>query len=185
MFPHRWPRLLTTCWVFTLCVVRNKSASCSTDQSWAFLGPEWAVQVLTWSPEDRQQTFFNHKSREVGHQGLYFCTDTIFSDQVSSLWCGLIYPRQLIWLNPSVRLGSSSSQWDSRLVISVRRTESSTVAMMHCCSWRRSCSTRHETTNVCLRSLNGCHILRIWCVNLFWDGMTATLEASSPHTMPR
>jgi hypothetical protein len=33
-----------------------KSASCSTVQSWVFLGPEWTVQVLTWSPECQQRT---------------------------------------------------------------------------------------------------------------------------------
>jgi hypothetical protein len=38
MSSHHWFRLLPTCWVFTLCVVRNKSASCSTDQSWVFFG---------------------------------------------------------------------------------------------------------------------------------------------------
>ena len=49
MSSHHWPRLLATCWVSTPCVVRNKSTSCSTAQSWAFLVPEWTVQVLTWS----------------------------------------------------------------------------------------------------------------------------------------
>ena len=36
MSSHHWPRILVTCWVFTLCVVWNKSASCSTAQSWTF-----------------------------------------------------------------------------------------------------------------------------------------------------
>ena len=58
MSPHHWPRLLTTCWVFTLCVVWNKSASWSTTQSWSFLSPEWVVQVLTWSPRTSRTNFF-------------------------------------------------------------------------------------------------------------------------------
>ncbi len=55
MSPQWWPRLSMTCCVLTLCVVRKRSASWSTDQSCAFLVPEWAVHdwtvhVLRWSP---------------------------------------------------------------------------------------------------------------------------------------
>ncbi len=42
-------RLRVTCCVFTLRVVGKRSAIWSTAQSWTFLAPEWALQVLTWS----------------------------------------------------------------------------------------------------------------------------------------
>ena len=50
---------LGTCWVFTLCVVRNQSASVSTVQSWAFLPLECTVQseVLTWSSRGSRVNF--------------------------------------------------------------------------------------------------------------------------------
>ncbi len=40
---------LVTCCVFTLCDVWTRSARWSTTQSWAFLVPEWVVQVQRWS----------------------------------------------------------------------------------------------------------------------------------------
>ena len=49
MSPQLWPRLLATCCVFTLCVVRKRSVSWSTAQSWAFLVPECVVQSQRWS----------------------------------------------------------------------------------------------------------------------------------------
>jgi hypothetical protein len=70
---HRWPRLRVTCCVFTLWVVRKRSAIWSTTQSWAFLAPEWEVPVVTCSPLSHQGflwwTFFNHKTRVVCPQG--------------------------------------------------------------------------------------------------------------------
>ncbi len=49
MSPQCWPGLVTTCCILTFCVVRKRSANWSTAQSWAFLAPEWAVQVQRWS----------------------------------------------------------------------------------------------------------------------------------------
>jgi hypothetical protein len=63
---------------------------------------------------------------------------------------------KLIDLNHRIRLGASSS-CDSRSPISVRRTESSTVATMPWGVRSRSCSARRETANVSLRSWKGCH----------------------------
>jgi hypothetical protein len=103
-------------------------------------------------------------------------------DQVSSLWWVLIYPNQLMYLKYKTRPGTSSSS-DSKFSISVSRTESWTVTTTRYCAHNRICSTRHETTKVCLRPLKDCHMMRIWCVSLFWAGMTVTLESSSPHTM--
>ncbi len=68
-------------------------------------------------------------------------------DQASSLRWGLIWHSQLIGLKKRIRLGTSSS-WDSRSVISVRSTESSTVDTMICCECRFYCSVRHESTNI-------------------------------------
>jgi hypothetical protein len=64
----------------------------------------------------------------------------------------LICSSQPIGLKKRIHLGASSS-WDPKLVISVRRTESSTVTTM--CSWERrlSCSTPRELpVNISLRS---------------------------------
>jgi hypothetical protein len=79
----------------------------------------------------------------------------------------------------------ASSPADSKFSISVRRTEYSAVATMRCCARKRSCSTRRETAKVSLRSLKGCHMLRILRVTLFCAGIsvTAKLEASSPRTL--
>jgi hypothetical protein len=49
----------------------------------------------------------------------------------------------------------------SRMVISVRRTESSTVATMCCWECRLSCSARREPANISLRSRKGCQWLSI------------------------
>jgi hypothetical protein len=48
--PQCRPLFLVTCCVLVRCVLRKRSASCWTAHSWAFLAPEWTVQVQTWSP---------------------------------------------------------------------------------------------------------------------------------------
>ncbi len=112
----------------------NKSAIWSTTQSWVFLAPECVVQVQRWSPSGSTWNFLQPQT-EIGNSvkaGILAPTQEAknvwqrLADQVSSLWWVLICPNQLIGLNQSTRLGSSSS-WDSRLAIFVRRTESSTV----------------------------------------------------------
>ncbi len=71
--PQYRPRFLTTCCVLTLCVVRKRSASWSTAQSWAFLAPEWAVARYRYR-DDRpvclSQTSDNHKQQEASPQSL-------------------------------------------------------------------------------------------------------------------
>ncbi len=105
-------------------------------------------------------------------------------DQVSSLRWDLICPSQLMGLKKTIHLGVSSS-WDSRPVISVRSTESSTVTTMHCCERRLNCSTRCETVNISLRSWKDCQWLSICWVTLSCEGMvvTSSLETElSSHT---
>jgi hypothetical protein len=117
MSPHRWPRLLTTCCIFTLCVVRKTSAIWSTVQSWAFLAPEWEVQVQRWSQRESTWNFLQPQpeSGTSVRNGIWAPTDVAkkvcqrLADQDSSLWWGLILPSQLIGLNHKTRLGSSSS----------------------------------------------------------------------------
>jgi len=115
-FPHRWPRLLDTGCVFTLCVVRKRSVIWSTTQSFELFEPQPETGISTrsgiWDPTDVVKKVCQR-----------------LSDQDSSLWWVLICPSQLIGLNHKTRLGASSS-WDSRLVTSVRRTES-----LHRCQW--------------------------------------------------
>ncbi len=82
------------------------------------------------------------------------------ADQVSSLRWDLVCPIQLMVLKKRILLGASSS-WDSRSVISVRSTESSTVATMHCCEYMFNCSARSEPVNMSLRSWTGCQWLSI------------------------
>ena len=94
-------------------------------------------------------------------------------DQDSSRRWVLICPSQLIGLKKRIRLGASSS-WDSRTVISVLRTDSSTVDTMRCCERKLNCSWRREPTNLSLRSRKGCQWSRICLVTLSWEGMTAT-----------
>ena len=100
------------------------------------------------------------------------------ADQASSLRWVLICPSQLIGLKKRIRLGTSSS-WDSRPVISVWSTESSTVTTMCCCERRFNCSGRRDPTSLSLRSRKGCQYRRICWVTLNCEGMTATpaLEA--------
>ncbi len=95
------------------------------------------------------------------------------ADQVSSLRWDLICPSQLMVLKKRIRLGSSSS-WDSRPVISVRSTESSTVATMRCCECRLNCSARREPANMSLRSWKDCQWMSICWVTLSCEGMTVT-----------
>ncbi len=95
------------------------------------------------------------------------------ADQVSSLRWVLICPSQIIGLKKRIHLGVSSS-WDSRTVISVRSTESSTVVTMCCCESRLNCSARHESVNKSLRSRKGYQWLSICWVTLCCEGMTVT-----------
>ncbi len=69
MFPHSWPRLLTTCCVFTLCVVRKRSVIWTTDQSRGFLTPEWVVQVQRWSSPKTSSWNFLQPQGERGFCG--------------------------------------------------------------------------------------------------------------------
>ncbi len=100
------------------------------------------------------------------------------ANQASSLRWGLICPSQLIGLKKRIHLGVSPS-WDSRPVISVRSTESSTVATMRYCERRLNCSARREPENISLRSRKGFQWLRICWVILCCEGMatTSALEA--------
>ena len=154
-------------WWYRLCVVRNNSASCSTVQSWAFLTPEWTVQVLTWSSRASIVNFLQ-------------------SQVESGSWVrpGILAPTQVV---KKVYHRLRGHAWghplpETRLVISVRRTESSSVTIMNCCVRRRSCSPRRETANVSLRSRKGCQGLRICMVTGCWKGMLVMLEASTPRT---
>ena len=54
---HHWVRFQTTCRVFTLWVVWNRSVISSTSQSWSF-SPEWVIHVLTWSPKGIKSKHF-------------------------------------------------------------------------------------------------------------------------------
>ena len=89
MSPHHWPRFLVTYWVFTLCIVRNKSASCSTAQSWVFLAPEWTVQVLTWSPRTSQMNFLQPQD----DSGSSACAGICAPTQVAKR----LIPQNLLW----------------------------------------------------------------------------------------
>jgi hypothetical protein len=76
-------------------------------------------------------------------------------------------------LKKRILLGSSSS-WYSRSAISVRSTESSTVATMCCCECMLNCSAQSESGNMSLRSWKGCQWLSICWVTLWCEGMTVT-----------
>jgi hypothetical protein len=162
-------RCVTICCVLTLCVVRKRSTTWSTIQSCAFLTPEWVVHVpqvangfsasaITgiWVPMEAEKKVCQR-----------------LADQVSSLRWDLICPSQLMGLKKRIRLGSSST-WDSRPVISVRSTESSTVATMRCCGCRLNCSARREPANMSLRSWKGYQWLSICWVTLSCEGMAVT-----------
>jgi hypothetical protein len=169
---------LATCCVFTLCVVRKRSASWSTTQSWDFSAPEWAVQVQRWSPWVSSWNFLQPQV-ERGFStitGIWEPMDVAknvyqrLADQTSSRRWGLICPSQLshrLEKNTIIRLETSSS-WDSRSVISVRRTESSAVVTIRwwerrpgCSAWRdpakTSISVRRSDT---VLSGNHCALLR-------------------------
>jgi hypothetical protein len=134
MSPQCRPVLLSTWTVLTLCVVWKRSLSWSTVQSWSFLTPEWVVQVLRWSPRTSSWNFLqpqdaNGFSTMTGIWTSMVMTKKVWQrpvDQVSPLRWVLIRHSQLIGFNKRIRLGVSSS-WDSRSLISVRSTESSTV----------------------------------------------------------
>ena len=122
MSTHHWLRLLVTCWVFTSCVVWNRSDSWSTTQSWVFLGPEWAVQVLTWSPKTSRTNFLQPQAEIDRSTRTGICVPTQVAkkvcqrleDQTSSRRCGLlIIPTKTRGLYHRIRFGVSSS-WDSR-----------------------------------------------------------------------
>ncbi len=162
MSPQWWPRILTTWWVLGLCVVRKRSGSWSTDQSWVFLEPEWVVQVQRLSPSVSTWNFLQPKT----FCGIWAPIDVKKNvcqrlvDQDSSLRWGLICPNQLIGLKKRKRLGESSS-WDSRLVISIRSTDSSAVTTTRCCERKVNCSAWRKPTNFSLRSRKGCQWTRI------------------------
>ncbi len=104
--PINQSRLLSTCWVFTLCVAWNKSASCSTSQSWAFLAPEWAVQVLTWSPRTSQSNFLQTQAESNISYSEVICAPTQVAkkdwqrleDQTSSRWVFYSGHDALLWV---------------------------------------------------------------------------------------
>jgi hypothetical protein len=50
----------------------------------------------------------------------------------------------------------------------------STVVTTHCFTRQQSCSVQRETTKVCLRTLKGRHMLRIWRVTLFCAGTSSS-----------
>ncbi len=141
----------------------------STDQSWVFLGPEWVVQAQRWSPIVSIWNFLQPQVESVtsSRAGTLVPTQEQknvyqrLEDQTSFLWWDQICPNQLMGLNQSTCLRTSTS-WDSRLVISVCRTESSTVATTRCCARKHICSSWWESSKVCVRSLKCWHILRIW-----------------------
>ena len=64
-----WPWLLATCCIFTLWIVWKRSVIWSTTQSWAFLSPEWEVQVQRWFPSVSIWNFLYRKSRVVAPSG--------------------------------------------------------------------------------------------------------------------
>ncbi len=186
MSPQWWPRLLSTCCVLTLCVVRKRSANWSTIQSCAFLAPEWAVHVLRWSPRGSNWNFL-HPEVARGFStitGIWAPIDVEknvcqrLADQDSSRRWVLICPSQLIALKKRIPLGSSSS-WDSRSTISVLRTDSSTVATMRWRQRKLNCSVWREPTYLSLRSRNSCQWSRICLVTLNWEGMTVTSTLES------
>ena len=139
MSSHHWPRFLPTWWVFTLYVVWNKSTRCSTAQSWAFLTPEWTVQVIAWSPRTSQKIFLQPQTESDSSDSVGICTPTQMTkkvcqrltDQTSSQWWGQITPRKPRDVYHKILFGTSSS-WDSRVSISVHKTESSKVVTMYC-----------------------------------------------------
>jgi hypothetical protein len=159
MSPQYWPRSLTTSCVLTLCVVRKRSGTWSTIQSCVFLAPEWAVHVLRWSPKGSNWNFLQPQvvNDFSSITGIWAPMETEkkvcqrLSDQVSSLRWDLICHSQLMVLKKRIRLGSSTS-WDSRPVISVRSTESSTVTTIRCREVSLNCSARCEPVNMSLRS---------------------------------
>ncbi len=89
------------------------------------------VQVKRWSPRGSRWNFLEPQTERGSSTKTGIITPTQetknvwkrLGDQVSSLWWVLICPNQLMGLNQSTRLGTSSS-WDSRLTIFVCRTES-------------------------------------------------------------
>ena len=140
--------------MFWLCVLCGKGQSWSTTQSCVFLTPEWVVQVQRWSP---RVSNWNFRQPQVASgfsvmTGIWAPMVMIkkvcqrLGDQTSSLRWVLICPSQLIGLKKRILLGTSSS-WDSRPVISVRSTKSSTVVTMWCCERKRNCSARLEPEN--------------------------------------
>jgi hypothetical protein len=72
-------------------------------------------------------------------------------------------------------MGESSS-WDSRPVISIRRTDSSTVATVCCCENKMNCSGWRDPTNLSLRSRKDYQWSRIDWVTLNCDGILHTLR---------
>ncbi len=94
------------------------------------------------------------------------------ADHASSLRWVLIRPNQLIGLKKRIHLGASSS-WDSRPVIYVRSTESSTVDTLCCCEHRFNCSARRESGNISLRSRKDFQWLSICWMTLCCEGMSA------------
>ena len=98
----------------------------------------------------------------------------------------VVRPRVSSWnfLEPQVeRLLSNNRDLghplDTKLVISVRRTESSTVGTIRAWEHRLSCSSWRESVNLSLRSRKYFQRLSIWRVILCCDGMAVTtvLEA--------
>ncbi len=113
---------------FNLVIVREKSASWSTTQSWVFLTPEWEVQVQRWSPSVSSLNFLQPQAASGFStiSGIWAPIDVEknvcqrLAGQDSFRRWVLICPSQLIGLKKRIRLGSSSS-WVSRPVISVRK----------------------------------------------------------------
>ena len=179
---------------FVCCAEKvSTSSNCwGTTQSWVFSTLEWVIQVQRWSQRESSWNVLQPQV-ESGFSTITGIWDPMdvaknvwqrLGDQDSSLRWDLIWPSQLIGLKKRIRIGTSSS-WDSKVDISVRRTESSTVTTMRGWERRISCSVWREPTNIRLRSRKWWQWLITWRVILGWDGMTVTTvkEDLSSHTM--
>ncbi len=102
-----------TFFFFAVCVVRKRSASWPTAQSWAFLAPKWAVQVHKWSPS---VSILNLRHPETANG--FSATNGIWApmeveknvcqrlaDQDSSRRWGLICPSHKKWIKKGGKRG--------------------------------------------------------------------------------
>ena len=138
MSPHHRPRLSVTCWVFTVCVVRNKSTSSSTTQSWVFWSPEWGVQVVIWLPRTSRTNFFTITSRDWQfRQDWNLCTDT--SGKEGQWQC---VNHELIKRDLNKRL-IFDSRCDARLNVKAEGcTRAESYFVVYYESWKRQLKTK-------------------------------------------